>query len=294
MNGSNPAPPTRSANSPASWVVCSPAPTASTIWTSSPSTPAPRRRHPRRPRPRPAMDAVACRVLTGLNAATPLLAGIGGEVLVDVDDTIIEVHGHAKQGAGFGYCGVRGINALISTITVADRAPVIAASRLRKGSTGSPRGAARLVADTLATLRRLRGKGAGGRVLLRADSAFYAQPVVHAAQRARGAGVDHAAAEQTRQGRDRHHRRGCVDADPVHRRDPRRTDRAVDLPRRGRRNSLHRFHFPPQRSTGDRPVGGPTHPGPQRQKGATQNPHCSTFGGSTRSSQPPRPRSPTP
>jgi hypothetical protein len=113
-----------------------------------------------------------------------VFAGIGGEVLVDVDDTIIEVHGHAKQGAGFGYSGVRGINALISTITVADRAPVIAASMLRKGSTGSPRGAARLVADTLATLRRLRGNGAGGRVLLRADSAFYAQPVVHAAQRA--------------------------------------------------------------------------------------------------------------
>ena len=130
------------------------------------------------------LDAVACRVLAGLHAATPLLDGIGGDVLIDVDDTIIEVHGYAKQGAGFGYSGVRGINALISTITVDHRAPIIAASRLRKGSTGSPRGAARLVADTLATLRRLRGKGAGGRVLLRADSAFYAQPVVHAAQRA--------------------------------------------------------------------------------------------------------------
>ncbi len=130
------------------------------------------------------LDAVACRVLAGLASATPVLDGIDGDVLIDVDDTIIEVHGYAKQGAGFGYSGVRGINALISTITVNDRAPVIAASRLRKGSTGSPKGASRLVADTLATLRRLRGKGAGGRVLLRADSAFYAQSVVHAAQRA--------------------------------------------------------------------------------------------------------------
>ncbi len=127
------------------------------------------------------LDAVACRVLAGLASGTPLLAGVDGDVLVDVDDTIIEVHGYAKQGAGFGYSGVRGINALISTITVADRAPVIAASRLRKGSTGSPKGASRLVADTLATLRRLRTKGAAGRVLLRADSAFYAQAVVHAA-----------------------------------------------------------------------------------------------------------------
>jgi hypothetical protein len=25
--------------------------------------------------------------------------------MVDIDDTIIEVHGHGKQGAGFGYSG---------------------------------------------------------------------------------------------------------------------------------------------------------------------------------------------
>ena len=108
------------------------------------------------------LDAVACRVLAGLASATPVLDGIDGDVLIDVDDTIIEVHGYAKQGAGFGYSGVRGINALISTITVNDRAPVIAASRLRKGSTGSPKGASRLVADSLATLRRARSAGAGG------------------------------------------------------------------------------------------------------------------------------------
>ena len=97
---------------------------------------------------------------------------------------IIEVHGYAKQGSGFGYSGVRGINALLSTITVAGRAPVIAASRLRKGSTSSVRGAARLVADTLATVGRLRSGAATGRVLLRADSAFYAHTVVSAAIRA--------------------------------------------------------------------------------------------------------------
>ena len=128
------------------------------------------------------LDAVACRVLAGLGRSTPLLDGVDRDVLVDVHDTIIEVHGYAKQGAGFGYSGVRGINALIATVTVADRAPIIAASRLRKGSTGSPKGASRLVADTLATVRRLRTKGTTGRVLLRADSAFYGQPVVHAAQ----------------------------------------------------------------------------------------------------------------
>ena len=131
------------------------------------------------------LDAVASRVLGNLAASTPLLDGIGNDVLVDVDDTIIEVHGHAKQGAGFGYSGVRGLNALLGTVTAAGQAPVIAAQRLRKGSTCSPRGAARLVADTLAAVARLResaapaaGAGAPGRVLLRADSAFYNSAVV--------------------------------------------------------------------------------------------------------------------
>lgn len=38
-----------------------------------------------------------------------------GYALLDVDDTIIEVHGHAKQGAGFGYSGVPGLNAPLAT-----------------------------------------------------------------------------------------------------------------------------------------------------------------------------------
>ena len=124
------------------------------------------------------LDAIASRLLINLTKLTPLLGDTTGDgdgdtsmVFVDVDDTIIEVHGHAKQGAGFGYSGVRGLNALISTISAASFAPVIAASRLRKGNTGSPRGAARLVADTLATAGRT---GLAGRpVLVRANSAFY-------------------------------------------------------------------------------------------------------------------------
>ena len=53
--------------------------------------------------------------------------------VVDIDDTIIEVHGHTKQGAGFGYTGVRGLNALIATVSTESSAPVIVAQRLRKG-----------------------------------------------------------------------------------------------------------------------------------------------------------------
>jgi Transposase DDE domain group 1 len=69
-------------------------------------------------------------------------------------------------------------------------APVIVTQRLRKGSCGSPRGAARLVADALATLKRLRrpqrlrAADTAGRVLLRADSAYYGHAVVAAALRA--------------------------------------------------------------------------------------------------------------
>ncbi|WJY91898.1 hypothetical protein CFAEC_05290 [Corynebacterium faecale] len=49
-------------------------------------------------------DAVASRFLTGLAAQTPnLVPATDGYIFVDVDDTIIEVHGYKKQGAGFGY-----------------------------------------------------------------------------------------------------------------------------------------------------------------------------------------------
>ncbi|HYO04740.1 MAG TPA: IS1380 family transposase, partial [Mycobacterium sp.] len=129
------------------------------------------------------LDAVATRLLGALCDRTPLLAGIDGPVLLDIDDTIIEVHGHGKQGSGYGYSGVRGLNALITTITTDRAAPVILGQRLRKGACGSPRGAARMVADTLATLKRLRPTTSTGTVLLRADSAFYGHPTVSAAIR---------------------------------------------------------------------------------------------------------------
>jgi Transposase DDE domain group 1 len=129
------------------------------------------------------LDAVAARLLARLHARTPVLAGVNGPVLVDLDDTIIEVHGYAKQGSGYGYSGVRGLNALIATITTDRAAPVIAGQRLRKGSCGSPRGAARMIADTLATVTRLRSSEATGKPLVRMDSAFYGHPSVAAAIR---------------------------------------------------------------------------------------------------------------
>ena len=129
------------------------------------------------------LDAVAARLLSGLGEHTPVLAGIDGPVLVDIDGSIIEVHGHTKQGSGYGYTGVRGLNALIATVTTEKAAPVIVGQRLRKGACGSPRGAARMIADTLAALRRLRPTAATAPVLVRADSAFYGHRAVGAALR---------------------------------------------------------------------------------------------------------------
>jgi len=130
------------------------------------------------------LDAVASRLLVNLAAHTPLLPDADQMTLVDVDDTVKQTYGYAKQGAGRGYSGVKGLNALIGIISTPTSAPVIAATRLRKGSTNSARGAARLVADTLATAKRVgAGAGTGGLVLARMDSAFYNADVVAAVRR---------------------------------------------------------------------------------------------------------------
>ncbi|WP_036301497.1 IS1380 family transposase, partial [Microbacterium sp. C448] len=78
---------------------------------------------------------------------------------------------------------VRGLNALFATASTSQSAPVIVGQRLRQGKTGSPKGAARIVADTLATLRRM-DLGSSVRPLLRADSAFYGHATIGTAIKA--------------------------------------------------------------------------------------------------------------
>ena len=128
------------------------------------------------------LDAVASRLLVNLAGQAPLLPGVAELVYVDVDDTVRQTYGYAKQGAGRGYTGVKGLNALIATISTPASAPVIAAARLRRGSTNSATGAHRLVADALVTAT---AAGATGVRVLRADSAFYRQEVIAAAGRQR-------------------------------------------------------------------------------------------------------------
>ena len=126
------------------------------------------------------LDAVAARFLTGLTRQVALIDPAAAVTYVDIDDTIRRTYGYAKQGSGYGYSGVKGLNALLATVSSAGRPPVIVATRLRKGSANSARGAARLVADSLKTTKAC---GVDGTVILRADSAYYSADVVAAARR---------------------------------------------------------------------------------------------------------------
>ena len=124
-------------------------------------------------------------------------------VCVDIDDTVIEVHGYAKQGAGFGYTGVRGLNALHGhgqhrAGRAGDRRATAAEGVVRT------RPAARAAGPRRAGHVAGAARGSdGGPVLLRADSAFYGHATVGAAVRAGGAGVDHGADGPEGQGGDR-------------------------------------------------------------------------------------------
>ncbi len=146
------------------------------------------------------LDAINSRLLTNLQAATtragsPVLPDAGELVYVDIDDTIRQTYGYTKQGAGYGYSKVKGLNAMIVTATTPTSASVILGARLRKGSTASSRGATKLLADGLATLNRTTrlepnpgtesttDTGAG-LVIIRADSAYYNHGVVATARRA--------------------------------------------------------------------------------------------------------------
>ena len=126
------------------------------------------------------LDAVASRFLIGLAKNSPILAGAGQGAYVDIDDTIKATYGYAKQGAGHGYTGVKGLNALLAIVSTPISAPVVVATRLRRGPTNSARGAARIVADALVTAKACGGTGL---VTVRADSAYYGHDVLAAARR---------------------------------------------------------------------------------------------------------------
>ncbi|MFN3254530.1 MAG: transposase [Ilumatobacter sp.] len=95
------------------------------------------------------LDAVAARLLTN---AWAVGAGPGdSDLMIDLDSTICEVHGHAKQGAGYGYTKCLGYHPLVATRAGTGE---ILFSRMRKGSAGSSRGINRFIDELAGVLRR--------------------------------------------------------------------------------------------------------------------------------------------
>ena len=106
-------------------------------------------------------------------------AGPGdGRLTVDVDSFVGEVHGHAKQGAAFGYTRQLGYHPI-----VASRAETgeLLHLRLRHGAANTQRGILRFTDELIARVARA---GATGIKLLRADSGFWNTKVFERLERA--------------------------------------------------------------------------------------------------------------
>ena len=103
-------------------------------------------------------------------------AGPGDSPLsIDLDSTIFETYGLAKEGARHhGYTGARGYHPLLA---IAAGIGEVLMSRLREGRANTARGAAHFLRETVG---RVRYGGARGQLTVRADSGFYAHTVVAA------------------------------------------------------------------------------------------------------------------
>ena len=101
-------------------------------------------------------------------------AGPGSDPFtIDLDSTICETYGLAKEGATrFTYNHVRGYHPLLA---IAAGTGDVLMARLRGGNANSVRGAAHFLRETIG---RVRDAGATGRITVRADSGFYAHEVV--------------------------------------------------------------------------------------------------------------------
>jgi hypothetical protein len=115
------------------------------------------------------LDAISRELLARLWAAGAGPADLTGPLTIDLDSTIVEVHGRAKQGAAFGYTKVRGYHPQLATCAQTGQ---VLMSRLRGGSAGAARGAASFLTETIS---RVRNAGASGQLTVRADSAFYSK-----------------------------------------------------------------------------------------------------------------------
>ena len=92
---------------------------------------------------------------------------------IDLDSTICETYGLAKEGARHhGYTGKRGYHPLLA---IAAGTGDVLMCRLREGRANTARGAAHFLRETVG---RVRYGGASGQLTVRADSGFYTHSVV--------------------------------------------------------------------------------------------------------------------
>ena len=95
-----------------------------------------------------------------------------GPLTIDLDSTICETYGLAKEGARrHGYTGQRGYHPLLA---VAAGTGEVLMARLREGRANTARGAAHFLRETLG---RVRYAGATGQLTVRADSGFYTHSI---------------------------------------------------------------------------------------------------------------------
>jgi len=119
------------------------------------------------------LDAV---IAEAIRRAWALGAGPDADrVVIDLDSTICEVHGKAKQGAAYGYTRVLGYHPLLAVWAATGE---VLHARLRKGS--SQRGAKRFVEELVARLRRA---GSAGPLVVRADSGFWSWALIDTLRR---------------------------------------------------------------------------------------------------------------
>lgn len=125
------------------------------------------------------LDAVSRELLARATGAGALdLAAAAGPVVLDIDATLVETYGLAKSGARqVMRTGRRGYHPLLAVL--AGTGDVVHA-RLRRGRSNDSTGASSFVAETFS---RLRAAGAGGPVVLRADSGFYLADIVTVCRR---------------------------------------------------------------------------------------------------------------
>jgi hypothetical protein len=115
-----------------------------------------------------------------LTRAWALGAGPGPHPMtIDIDSTVCGVHGHAKQGAAYGYTKVLGYHPLLATRSQTGEVLHV---RMRKGSANTGRGAERFVTELVGRVHRA---GATGQLTLRGDCGFWSQQVTGACRRHR-------------------------------------------------------------------------------------------------------------